>query len=50
MIGATEVQKQAALTAERRERTNTQRQQNRMLARVQKAGNSQKHFRDPLLQ
>ncbi|KAJ5984118.1 Cytoplasmic 60S subunit biogenesis factor REI1 [Penicillium waksmanii] len=50
MVGATEVQKEAALTAERRERTRTQRQENRMLARVQKAGNSQKHFRDPLLQ
>jgi pre-60S factor REI1 len=50
MVGATQVQKEAALTAERRERTRTQRQENRILARVQRAGNNQKHFRDPLLQ
>ncbi|KAJ5387655.1 Cytoplasmic 60S subunit biogenesis factor REI1 [Penicillium cosmopolitanum] len=50
MVGATQVQKEAALTAERRERTRTQRQENRILARVQRVGNNQKHFRDPLLQ
>lgn len=50
LIGATETQKQAAVTSERRERTRTQRQENRYLARVQRANNFQKHFRDPLLQ
>ncbi|KAJ5225709.1 Cytoplasmic 60S subunit biogenesis factor REI1 [Penicillium chermesinum] len=50
MIGATEVQKQAALTSERRERTRAQRHENRYTARVQRAANNQKHFRDPLLQ
>ncbi|KAJ5773330.1 Zinc finger U1-type [Penicillium paradoxum] len=50
MIGVTEEQKAAALTAERRERTRALRQENRYIARVQKANNSQKHFRDPLLQ
>lgn len=45
MIQATEEQKKTALTAERRERTLAQRQENRYLARVQKANNHQKHFR-----
>ncbi|KAJ5173092.1 Cytoplasmic 60S subunit biogenesis factor REI1 [Penicillium capsulatum] len=50
MIGASEVQKQTALTSERRERTRAQRQENRYTARVQRANNHQKHYRDPLLQ
>ncbi|KAJ5129709.1 Zinc finger U1-type [Penicillium bovifimosum] len=50
MIGVTEEQKKAALTSERRERTLALRQENRIMARVQKANNHQKHFRDPLLQ
>jgi pre-60S factor REI1 len=50
MIGATEEQKQTALTSERRERTRALRQENRYTARVQRTNNSQKHFRDPLLQ
>jgi pre-60S factor REI1 len=50
MIGTTEEQKQTALTSERRERTRAQRQENRYTARVQRANNFQKHFRDPLLQ
>lgn len=50
MIGATETQKQTALTSERRERTRALRQENRYTARVQRANNHQKHFRDPLLQ
>ncbi|KAJ5856434.1 Zinc finger U1-type [Penicillium soppii] len=50
MIGATEEQKETALTAERRERTRALRQENRYVARVQRANNFQKHFRDPLLQ
>jgi pre-60S factor REI1 len=45
MIGATEEQKETALTAERRERTRALRQENRYVARVQKANNHQKHFR-----
>jgi len=50
LIGATEEQKQTALISERRERTRAQRQENRYTARVQRANNFQKHFRDPLLQ
>ncbi|KAJ5595204.1 Cytoplasmic 60S subunit biogenesis factor REI1 [Penicillium hispanicum] len=50
MIGATDAQKQTALTSERRERTRNLRQENRYLARVQRANNHQKHYRDPLLQ
>ncbi|QQK40624.1 Zinc finger, U1-type [Penicillium digitatum] len=50
MIGVTAEQKEAALTAERRERTRALRQENRYVARVQRANNHQKHFRDPLLQ
>lgn len=50
MIGATEAQKQTALTSERRERTRALRQENRYTARIQRANNHQKHFRDPLLQ
>lgn len=45
MIGVTEEQKEAALTAERRERTRALRQENRYVARVQRANNHQKHFR-----
>lgn len=45
MIKATEEQKQTALTSERRERTRAQRQENRYVARVQKANNHQKHYR-----
>jgi pre-60S factor REI1 len=45
MIGVTEEQKKAALTAERRERINALRHENRVIARVQKANNHQKHFR-----
>ena len=45
MIGATDAQKQTALTSERRERTRTLRQENRYLARLQRANNHQKHFR-----
>ncbi|KAJ5638288.1 Cytoplasmic 60S subunit biogenesis factor REI1 [Penicillium lividum] len=50
MIAATDEQKQAALISERRDRTRTQRAENKYLARIQKQNNSQKHFRDPLLQ
>lgn len=45
MIGATDAQKHTALTSERRERTRTLRQENRYLARIQRANNHQKHFR-----
>ena len=45
MIKATEEQKETALTAERRERTRALRQENRYVARVQKANNHQKHYR-----
>jgi pre-60S factor REI1 len=50
MIGATDTQKEAVTIEERRERTRAIRQELRYTARVQKAANSQKHFRDPLLQ
>lgn len=50
MIGTTEAQKQTALTSEHRERTRALRQENRYTARIQRANNHQKHFRDPLLQ
>ncbi|KAJ5715820.1 Cytoplasmic 60S subunit biogenesis factor REI1 [Penicillium malachiteum] len=50
MVGATDEQKATALVLERRERTRAQRGENRNLARLQRIGNSQKHFRDPLLQ
>ncbi|KAJ5906206.1 Cytoplasmic 60S subunit biogenesis factor REI1 [Penicillium subrubescens] len=50
MIGATDHQKQTVLTAERRERTRALRSENRYHARLERANNSQKHFRDPLLQ
>jgi pre-60S factor REI1 len=50
MIGATDTQKQAVSTEERRERTRAIRQELRYTARVQRASNNQKHFRDPLLQ
>ncbi|OJJ50205.1 hypothetical protein ASPZODRAFT_13295 [Penicilliopsis zonata CBS 506.65] len=50
MIGASDEQKRAALDSERRERTRAQREEHRIKARVQRANNSQKHFRDPLLQ
>lgn len=45
MIGASEAQKQTALTSERRDRTRAQRQENRYTARVQRAANHQKHYR-----
>ncbi|KAJ5380973.1 Cytoplasmic 60S subunit biogenesis factor REI1 [Penicillium cataractarum] len=50
MIGTTDHQKQTVLTAERRERTRALRSENRYHARLERANNSQKHFRDPLLQ
>ncbi|KAJ9395127.1 transcriptional regulator family: C2H2 zinc finger [Paecilomyces variotii] len=50
MIGATDTQKREALTEERRQRTRALRQELRYTAKVNKAANSQKHFRDPLLQ
>ncbi|KAJ5105393.1 Cytoplasmic 60S subunit biogenesis factor REI1 [Penicillium alfredii] len=50
MIGATEAQKHTAVTSERRERTRALRQENRYTARIQRANNHQKHWRDPLLQ
>jgi pre-60S factor REI1 len=45
MIGVTEEQKEAALIADRRERTRALRQENRYVARVQRANNHQKHYR-----
>ncbi|CAG7955928.1 unnamed protein product, partial [Penicillium nalgiovense] len=45
LVKATEEQKEAALTAERRERTRALRQENRYVARVQRANNHQKHYR-----
>ncbi|KAE8339783.1 hypothetical protein BDV24DRAFT_135400 [Aspergillus arachidicola] len=50
MIGATDSQKQFAAELERKDRTRAQRQEKRYTARVNRAANNQKHFRDPLLQ
>lgn len=45
MIGATDAQRQTAVTEERRERTRALRQGNRYVARIERANNNQKHFR-----
>ncbi|KAJ5495669.1 Cytoplasmic 60S subunit biogenesis factor REI1 [Penicillium diatomitis] len=50
MIGVGEHAREKVRSAERRERTRALRAENRYLARIQRANNSQKHFRDPLLQ
>ncbi|KAK5079083.1 pre-60S factor rei1 [Lithohypha guttulata] len=50
MLGVTEVKKQQVKKAEQKSRTRAQRDQNRYQARLEKQNNSQKHFRDPLLQ
>ncbi|KAL4895025.1 C2H2 type zinc-finger-domain-containing protein [Aspergillus ambiguus] len=50
MVGATDSQKREALTTERKERTRAIRQEQRYTARVNRASNNQKHYRDPLLQ
>ncbi|KAL4785269.1 C2H2 type zinc-finger-domain-containing protein [Aspergillus varians] len=50
MIGVTDIKKRAVVESERKERTRAIRQELRMTARVNRAANSQKHFRDPLLQ
>ncbi|KAA8644255.1 putative C2H2 finger domain protein [Aspergillus tanneri] len=50
MIGATESQKHVAVLSERKDRTRALRQEQRYTARVQRAANNQRHFRDPLLQ
>ncbi|KAN0068268.1 C2H2 type zinc-finger (2 copies) domain containing protein [Elaphomyces granulatus] len=50
LLGATASKKQEALTAERRERTRAQRGELKYTAKLNKAANHQKHFRDPLLQ
>ncbi|KAI9371630.1 C2H2 type zinc-finger-domain-containing protein [Aspergillus egyptiacus] len=50
MIGVADDQKRAVLESERKERTRAIRQEARYTARVNRAANNQKHFRDPLLQ
>lgn len=50
MLGVTDRQKQEVKKAEQRGRTHAQRAQNRYQAKLEKQANSQKHFRDPLLQ
>lgn len=50
MLGATEAKKQEARATEKRERKREQRAQGQYQWGVDKRGNSQKHFRDPLLQ
>ncbi|EAW11320.1 putative C2H2 finger domain protein [Aspergillus clavatus NRRL 1] len=50
MIGASEEQKRAAAESERKERTRAIRQELRFRDRINRVGNNQKHFRDPLLQ
>ncbi|KAL4908937.1 hypothetical protein BDW74DRAFT_75016 [Aspergillus multicolor] len=50
MIGVGDIEKRNVVESERKERTRAIRQEMRHLARVNRAGNNQKHFRDPLLQ
>ena len=50
MLGVTEAKKHEASTIEKREQKREQRAQNQYQWGVEKRGNSQKHFRDPLLQ
>ncbi|RAH67234.1 putative C2H2 finger domain protein [Aspergillus aculeatinus CBS 121060] len=50
MIGVSDTQKRLVVESERKERTRAIRQEMRHMARVNRAGNNQKHFRDPLLQ
>lgn len=50
MIGVSDVKKREVVKSEQRSRTKAQRQENRYQARLEKQANSQKHFRDPLLQ
>ncbi|KAL4970959.1 putative C2H2 finger domain protein [Aspergillus stella-maris] len=50
MIGVNDIEKRNVVESERKERTRAIRQENRNKARVNRAANNQKHFRDPLLQ
>ncbi|KAL6247496.1 pre-60S factor rei1 [Rhinocladiella similis] len=50
MLGATNQQRRDVRSQEIRSRQKEQRSQNRYQAKLEKANNSQKHFRDPLLQ
>lgn len=50
MVGVTEAKKQEVRAIEKRERKREQRAQDQYQWGVDKRGNSQKHFRDPLLQ
>lgn len=50
MLGVTSTQRAEVKRAEQRGRTQAQKQQNRYQAKLEKQANSQKHFRDPLLQ
>lgn len=50
MLGVTDMKKREVTRAEQRGRTRAQRDQNRVRAKLEKQANSQKHFRDPLLQ
>uniref|UniRef100_A0A093VQV7 Cytoplasmic 60S subunit biogenesis factor REI1 like n=1 Tax=Talaromyces marneffei PM1 TaxID=1077442 RepID=A0A093VQV7_TALMA len=50
LSGASAQQRSEALAIERRERTRAQREERKFNAKVNRQANSQKHFRDPLLQ
>ena len=50
MLGVSEPQRRQVTRAEQRGRTKAQRDQSRYHAKIEKQANSQKHFRDPLLQ
>ncbi|KAL5001826.1 C2H2 type zinc-finger-domain-containing protein [Aspergillus recurvatus] len=50
MIGVADIDKRNVVESERKERTRAIRQEQRYTARVNRAANNQKHFRDPLLQ
>ncbi|PYH93613.1 C2H2 finger domain protein [Aspergillus ellipticus CBS 707.79] len=50
MIGTSDAQKHDVQIGERKERQRALRQEQRFTARINRAANHQKHFRDPLLQ
>ncbi|KAL2870442.1 putative C2H2 finger domain protein [Aspergillus lucknowensis] len=50
MVGVADAQKRAVRESEQKDRTRAIRQEQRYTARVNRAANNQKHYRDPLLQ
>ncbi|KAL4922317.1 C2H2 type zinc-finger-domain-containing protein [Aspergillus aurantiobrunneus] len=50
MLGVADIDKRRVVESERKEQTRAIRQEQRYTARVNRAANNQKHYRDPLLQ